>query len=102
MRLKGLVGLFSGGRPSRMSKLLTPLEIATGIQENYIWLTVATARRYIAEDCVVHEATSLPFGGEWRCPEGFVELIQAIQRTFYNLRFTAAAFLTDHHMQLAI
>lgn len=84
-----------------MSKLLTPLEIATGIQENYIGLTVATARRYIAEDCVVHEATSLPFGGQWRGPEGFVELMRTIQRTFANFRFTPAAIVTDHQEQLA-
>jgi hypothetical protein len=84
-----------------MSKILTPLEIATGIQENYIGLTVATARRYIAEDCVVYEATSLPFGGQWRGPEGFVELMRAIQATFANFRFTPAALVTDHKEQLA-
>jgi uncharacterized protein len=78
-----------------MSKPISPIEIAEAIQRIYIGLTVENASRYIAEDCVVHEAPSLPFGGDWKGPQGFVDLMRAIQTTFRNFRFEPGSMVSD-------
>jgi ketosteroid isomerase-like protein len=78
-----------------MDKILTPLEIAQAIQEVFATLTVEKARQYIAEDFVIKEARSLPFGGEWRGPEGFVGLMKAIPAAFPNFHFEPGPMVTD-------
>ena len=84
-----------------MSKLRTPAELAEGIQKTFADLTVEGAREYIAEDCVVHEAPSLPFGGDWKGPQGFVDLMTAIQNSFTNFRFEPGTMVTDGEKLLA-
>ena len=80
-----------------MSKTLTPVEIAQAIQEIYATLTVEKAREYIAEDFVINEARSLPFGGEWKGPEGFVALMKAIPAAFPNFHFEPGPMVSDGH-----
>ena len=39
-------------------------------------------RRHIADDFVMLEPEPLPYGGEWRGPEGFVALVQKLRESF--------------------
>lgn len=84
-----------------MDRQRTPTELAQGIQRNFATLTVESAREYIAQDCVVHEAPSLPFGGDWRGPQGFVDLMAAIQRSFIEFDFIPATMVADDSGLLA-
>ena len=78
-----------------MSEPLTPRQLAKAIQESFADLTVERARKYIADDCVVHEAPSLPFGGDWKGPEGFVELMGKITTTFKNFHSQPISMVSD-------
>lgn len=84
-----------------MTMQRTPIELAQGIQQNFATMTVDVAREYIAEDCVVHEAPSLPFGGDWRGPQGFVDLMAAIQGAFDSFEFIPATMVADEAGLLA-
>lgn len=78
-------------------RVLTPLEIARGIQSIFPDVTVEAVSRYIADDCVVHEAPSLPIGGPWKGPQGFVDLMHAVTTTFPNFRFELTSMCGDEH-----
>lgn len=65
------------------------------LAQSFHGLTVDVAREFIADDCVVHEAPSLPIGGDWRGPQGFVDLMQAVQKTFPNFRFEFGSLVTN-------
>lgn len=78
-----------------MSTHRTPSELAQGIQAIFATLTVEAARDFIADDCVVREAPSLPYGGDWRGPQGFVELMQAVQAAYADFAFTPISMVAD-------
>lgn len=41
-------------------------------------ITVEQAREFVADDCVIREADSLPYGGTYHGPEGFVYLVHTV------------------------
>lgn len=66
-----------------------------------IWLmwpdvTVEGLSKFIAEDCVLHEADSLPYGGEWIGPQGFYDLMNIIKSTWEGFTFTFETVLTNN------
>lgn len=70
-----------------------------------IWLmwpdvTVEGLSRFIADDCVVHEAESLPYGGEWIGPQGFYDLMNEIKSTWENFAFTFETVLSNNVDQI--
>ena len=73
----------------------TPTELAIGIQENFATMTVDVAAEFIGEDCVIHEAPSLPFGGDWKGPQGFVDLMARIQETFVEFSSEPISMVTQ-------
>ena len=73
----------------------TLTEIITRMAATFQNLTVEAAREFIADDCVVHEAASLPIGGDWKGPQGFVDLMQAVQKTCPNFRFEGSGMVTN-------
>ena len=50
-------------------------------------LTAVEASELVADDCIIHEAKSLPFGGPWKGPQGIVDLMATVQRTFHPFEF---------------
>ena len=78
------------------SKQRTPLEIMHGVialePENFPPEKLA---EFIAEDCVVHEAESLPVGGDWKGVQGFIDLMVAVRTTFPNFLFELESIVTD-------
>lgn len=73
----------------------TPAELALGIQQNFATMTVDVAAEYIAPDCIIHEAPSLPFGGDWKGPQGFVDLMAKIQQTFLEFSSEPISMVTE-------
>jgi uncharacterized protein len=71
-----------------MTVALKPIDLAQAIQKNFANLTVEALREYIADDCVVHEAESLPYGGTWHGPQGFADLMRAVGAAFEDFVFT--------------
>lgn len=78
-----------------MTAKRTPAELALGIQQNFATMTVEVAAEFIAEDCVIHEAPSLPFGGDWIGPQGFVDLMARIQQTFLDFSSEPISMVTQ-------
>lgn len=78
------------GKPVR-----TPVETAAGIQAIFHNATVEEIGEFIADECVVREAESLPFGGEWKGPQGFADLMRAVTTTFPNFQFELDSMCTD-------
>lgn len=62
-------------------------------------ITLEVARQYIHEDCVIHEPPALPFGGDWKGPEGFMALMGRIQHSFPNAMFQREALIADDEKQ---
>ena len=50
---------------------------------------------HLAPDVVMHQASSLPYGGEWHGYEGFQEFIAAMGETWDGLWFDEQQFLSD-------
>lgn len=60
-----------------------------GMKETYATVQQAvgdkdfdTLRSIISDDFVMYEPDPLPYGGEWRGPEGFVQLVQRLRESF--------------------
>jgi len=87
-----------------MNSNITPKEALGFLIENFKTLTVEDASKVIAEHCVVHEAAGLPLpiAGEWKGPEGFVALMQAIQETIPNFNNTVEKMITNDEDTLVI
>lgn len=51
---------------------------------------LAAAVALLAEDVVVVQAASLPFGGEWRGPDGFAAMAAEIGAAWPDFRATRA------------
>lgn len=67
----------------------TPLEAFGSLGEKYATLTAGEAAAFIAPECVIHEAAGLPeIAGEWVGPQGFVDLMAAVQAAFNGFQFT--------------
>ena len=80
----------------------TPLEAFGLLGENFKTLTVADASAFIAENCVVHEAAGLPeIGGDWVGPQGFVDLMQAVQAAFNGFDFQLEDLVCNEEDTLA-
>jgi predicted SnoaL-like aldol condensation-catalyzing enzyme len=73
----------------------SPLELHRSVLEGYATMTVEQAREVISDRLVLHEADGLPFGGIYRGPEGFVELMQTIQRDYPSFDFQLDCMLSD-------
>lgn len=84
-----------------MPEQRNPVEIAQVIQQNYARMTEDELRGYIADDCVIYEAPSLPFGGAWTGPSGFVALMRKMQECFLELEFVPVSLFTDNQDHLA-
>ncbi|MBY8863882.1 nuclear transport factor 2 family protein [Nocardia sp. CA2R105] len=52
---------------------------------------------HLASDVVMHQASSLPYGGEWRGHEGFRKFIAAMGENWDGLWFDEQQFLSDHN-----
>lgn len=66
----------------------TPLEAFGQLGDKFKTLTVTEAAAFIAPHCVVHEAAGIPeIGGDWVGPQGFVDLMQAVQAAFPGFDF---------------
>lgn len=82
---------------------LTPIEIFKGV-------AALEARgfphdelaAFISEDCVVHEAGSLPFGSDWKGVQGFHDLMIEVRATFPNFHFELDSILANDDDKLAI
>lgn len=66
-----------------------------------VWLmwpdvTVEGLSEFIADDCVLHEAPSLPYGGDWIGPQGFFDLMNIIKATWDGFTFTFGTVLTNN------
>lgn len=66
-----------------------------------VWLmwpdvTVEGLSPFIADDCVLHEAPSLPYGGDWIGPQGFFDLMNIIKSTWEGFAFTFETVLTNN------
>ena len=81
----------------------TPAEAFGALGEQFKTLTVADAARFIAPDCRIHEAAGIPeIGGrDWVGPQGFVDLMQAVQAAFNGFDFTMVDMVTDGESRLA-
>jgi len=81
----------------------TPLEIMRGVialeAENFPPEKLA---EFISEECVVHEAESLPVGGKWKGVQGFIDLMVAVRTTFPNFLFELDSIITNDVDQAAI
>ncbi len=84
-----------------MSQPFDPLAVARAVQQNFATMTEAELGELIADDCVVHEAPSLPFGGDWVGPSGFVALMRAIMGTFLEFSVEPGSIFTDSKDMLA-
>ena len=45
-------------------------------------VTIEQAREFVNYDCVIREADSLPYGGTYHGPEGFVHLVRTVFGTW--------------------
>lgn len=66
-----------------------------------VWLmwpdvTVEGLSKFIADDCVLHEAESLPYGGVWTGPQGFYDLMNRIKSTWADFAFSFETVLTNN------
>ncbi|MCU1646954.1 MAG: SnoaL-like protein [Nocardia sp.] len=50
---------------------------------------------HLASDVVMHQASSLPYGGEWRGHNGFRKFIDAMSESWDGLWFDEQQFLSD-------
>lgn len=53
----------------------------------------------MAADCVISQAPSLPFGGDWRGPEGFIDMLKALMAVVDDFSFQLELLIFDepHH-----
>lgn len=58
-------------------------------------ITVEEAAQFVAEDCVIREAESLPYGGTYRGPEGFVHLVHTVFGLWQDCRLDIQKVWTD-------
>ena len=72
-----------------------PVELHRAVVEGFATMTVEQARTLISDDLVLHEAEGLPFGGTYRGPEGFVELMQRIRADYPSFRFELDCLVGD-------
>jgi len=49
----------------------------------------------LAPEVVMHQAVSLPYGGQWRGPEGIEAFIKAMSDTWQSLEFFEQRFIVD-------
>jgi len=78
-----------------MTKAPTPLEKVQKIQAMYPNLTVEAMSEVLWDDCITHEAATLPYGGEWRGPQGFLDLMDAIAAAWKNFKVDQRVVLTN-------
>jgi hypothetical protein len=50
-------------------------EVVARFAQGYLDGDIAAVLGSIAPRCLIHQATSLPWGGEWTGPEGFVAMV---------------------------
>lgn len=81
----------------------TPAEVFEQVGEHFKTLTVEGAAKFIAPHCRVHEAVGLPeIGGrDWVGPQGFIDLMGAVQAAFNGFDFTFVDMVTDGDTRLA-
>lgn len=80
----------------------TPIEAFGQLGEKFKTLTVEEAAQFIADDCVIHEAAGIPeIGGEWVGPQGFVDLMQAVQKAFHGFDFAMEDMVCNDEDTLA-
>lgn len=82
---------------------MTPMEVLEGVValegENFPPEKLA---KFISEDCIVHEAAALPFGGDWKGVQGFIDLMVAVRSTFPNFKFTFETMIDNGVDQAAL
>ena len=71
------------------------------IMSRFATITLAEASELIADDCIIHESDALPIRGKWKGPQGMVDLMQAVQRTFPNFTFEMGDFLSNNSDMIA-
>lgn len=69
-----------------IATIISHLEYSKG-QPRVLKFKLEKVREYLHEELVVHEDPSLPFGGDWHGPEGFVELMYKIKDFFPGFAF---------------
>lgn len=73
----------------------SPVELHAAVLNGFSTMTVAEAADIISADLVLEEASGLPFGGTYRGPQGFVDLMQRIKRDYPTFDFALDLMLTD-------
>ena len=58
-------------------------------------ITIAQAAEFVADDCVIREADSLPYGGTFHGPEGFVHLVHTVFGQWDNFTLDIRNVWTD-------
>lgn len=74
----------------------TPIELFGALAEEYENITPEGVSRIIHTDCVIHEAKGLPeIGKDWVGPQGFVDLMAAVQAAFQGFKFSLVHLVED-------
>jgi hypothetical protein len=71
------------------------LELLKSLLEALPGMTIEQARRYISDDLTIDEPPSLPFGGIYKGPEGYIELVQTTRRTCPSWKFEVDCTVSD-------
>ncbi len=74
----------------------TPLDTIINVWMMWPNVTVEGLSKFISDDCVTHEAPSLPYGGDWVGPQGFFDLMNVLQETWSDFQFSFETVLTNH------
>lgn len=75
---------------------MTPIELFGALAEEYENITAEGVSRIVHDDCVIHEARGLPeIGKDWVGPQGFVDLMAAVQAAFRGFKFTLVHLIED-------
>lgn len=81
----------SGNHPS-------PIQAFGALAEEYENITAEGVSRVIHERCVIREARGLPeIGRDWIGPQGFVDLMTAVQQAFNGFKFTLVKLVEDEN-----
>ena len=59
-------------------------------------ITPEQASEFVNDDCIVHEAISLPYGGDYYGPAGFAEAVQTVFGTWKDFGLDILNVWTDN------
>lgn len=78
------------------TRIAGPLKAFGALAQEYETISVEQVSSVIHDRCVIHEAASLPeIGGDWHGPQGFVDLMAAVQKAFNGFKFSLVKLVAD-------